>query len=329
MLAFLKLIRLPNLFIIALTQYAMRWGIIYPILKWINAYLSQTAPQLAEQDLFKLQLSEWQFFLLSLSTVMIAAAGYIINDYFDEKIDRINKPVQLIIDKGIKRRVAMGAHMVINFLAITIGVSLAYSIGMWKLGLIYFVSASGLWYYSTTFKRQFLVGNILVAFLTGLVPLMVGLFEIPLLIRQYGTLIAQYNINFNIIFNFIAGFSFFAFITTLIREILKDVEDMEGDQAFGCNTLPIALGIGKTKKIIASLILICILVIAYDQYTLFRSHAFLSFGYLLVLIQIPFMLLLYKTMKAKESKEFTFPEKLSKLIMILGILYSCIIYVEF
>lgn len=222
MLAFLKLIRLPNLFIIALTQYAMRWGIIYPILKWINAYLSQTAPQLAEQDLFKLQLSEWQFFLLSLSTVMIAAAGYIINDYFDEKIDRINKPVQLIIDKGIKRRVAMGAHMVINFLAITIGVSLAYSIGMWKLGLIYFVSASGLWYYSTTFKRQFLVGNILVAFLTGLVPLMVGLFEIPLLIRQYGTVIAQYNINFNIIFNFIAGFSFFAFITTLIREILKD-----------------------------------------------------------------------------------------------------------
>src|ERR1700747_2647931 len=148
MFAFLKLIRLQNLLVIAFTQYMMRWCLIYPILKTRG---------------FELQFSNFHFFLLSLSTVMIAAAGYIINDYFDVRIDKVNKPEHLVIDKGVKRRVAMGAHMVINVIAILIGFYISHIIGNWKLGFIFFICALGLWLYSTSFKRQFLIGNIVIA----------------------------------------------------------------------------------------------------------------------------------------------------------------------
>lgn len=326
MSAFLKLIRLPNLLIIVLTQYAVRWGIIFPMLKGINIYLNTNYPELIKADVLTLQMSEFQFFLLSLSTVMVAAAGYIINDYFDVKIDRINKPKKLVIDRGIKRRVAMAAHVVISFLAIGIGFMLAYKIGMWKLGMIYILCTAGLWYYSTSFKYTFLVGNLVIAIFTALVPLIVGLFEIPLLVQKYAILVTQFDVSFNHIFYFIVGFSFFAFITTLIREIIKDIYDMEGDREFGCNTMPIALGIAKTKYIVMGLTVLTMIALGYLQYLQFNSGDKLSFFYLLVFIQAPFLLLIYKTFRANEPKEFHFPETLTKIIMILGVLYTVVIY---
>ena len=124
-LAFLRLIRLPNLIIIALTQYAIRYGLIYAVIN-----------NMTDTGVIKILLSELDFFLLSLTTVLIAAAGYIINDYFDVKIDRVNNPNEVIIGKHIKRRVAMGAHIVINFLAIILAVFVAYRMGMIKLAAV-------------------------------------------------------------------------------------------------------------------------------------------------------------------------------------------------
>ena len=141
--AFIKLIRLPNLLIIALTQYAIRFAIMRPILNSLSDDLE-----------IKLQLSELDFFLLSLSTVMVAAAGYIINDYFDVKVDRVNRPNSIIVGKYIKRRVCMGAHIVISSIAILLGAYLAFKIGNWKLTLIQVMSVGALWYYSTMFKKQ-------------------------------------------------------------------------------------------------------------------------------------------------------------------------------
>ncbi len=211
MLSFLKLIRVKNLLIIAFTQYTVRWCIIYPILKSHSVY-------------YKLQLSEFHFFLLVLSTVMIAAAGYIINDYFDVKIDKINKPERLIIDKGIKRRVAIGAHFVINILAIAIAVYVSHCVGVWKLALIHFICATGLWFYSTTFKRQFLIGNIIIACFTALVPLIVGIYEFLPAYRAYFPL--EDHLSFKAGWYFLLGFSAYAFIITFIREIIKDLKIM-------------------------------------------------------------------------------------------------------
>ena len=158
-IAFIKLIRLPNLLIIALTQYAIRYGVIYPIIYNFSG----------GQDIsgVGLKMTDLDFFLLSLSTVMIAAAGYIINDYFDVKVDRVNRPDKIIVGKYIKRRVAMGSHIVINSIAILIGGYLAYTLGNWKLVFIQVLSAGALWYYSTMFKKQVVVGNVIVALLAG------------------------------------------------------------------------------------------------------------------------------------------------------------------
>ena len=304
MFAFLKLIRLQNLLVIAFTQYMVRWCLVYPILKTRG---------------FELQLSNFHFFLLVLSTVMIAAAGYVINDYFDVRIDKVNKPERLVIGKGVKRRVAMGAHTVINVIAILISLYVAHAIGAWKLGLIYFICALGLWFYSTTFKRQFLIGNIVIATFTALVPLVVGIFD---LIPCYTTyLIVDYSISFKDIIWYVVAVSFFAFITTLLREIIKDIEDYEGDREYGCQTMPIVIGKNSSKIvaiIIASATMICL---GYIQFHLWKSNDILSYNYFTIALQIPFAFLIFKIAKASTKKEFRFAGNTAKFIMLMGICY--------
>jgi 4-hydroxybenzoate polyprenyltransferase len=168
-IAFIKLIRLPNLIIIVLTQYAIRYGIIYAILNSVSDDVEVS-----------LLMSNLDFFLLCLSTVMIAAAGYIINDYFDVRVDRVNRPDKIIVGKHLKRRIAMGSHVIINSIAIIIAGYLAYKIGDWKLIFIQLLAAGALWYYSIIFKKQVLIGNIIVALLAALVPFVAGLYELLL-----------------------------------------------------------------------------------------------------------------------------------------------------
>lgn len=329
MLSFFKLIRFPNLLIIAITQYAMRWGIIYPIVKSVDSALCTAFPERFTPGTITLQLSEFHFFLVVLSTMLIAAAGYIINDYFDVKLDRINKPDEVVVDTKINRRFAILWHSILNISAITIAFWLGFKAGMWKISIIYFVCAGGLWYYSTTFKRQLLTGNILISLFTALVPIVVIVFDVPLLIKNYSELIDEFNINFNRINYFVLGFSFFAFMTTLIREIIKDMEDIEGDKEYGCNTLPISIGIGKTKIIVIMLILLTIAAIGYIQFTQLPYKAYPSIFYLLFAVQIPLILLAIMVIRAKEPKQFTLPSKINKVIMLLGILYTLIIYNSF
>ncbi|MDX2429544.1 MAG: geranylgeranylglycerol-phosphate geranylgeranyltransferase, partial [Bacteroides sp.] len=233
------LVRFPNLVIIAATQYAMRYLIMEPLLPTSD---------------FELQFGNLQFFLLVLSTVFIAGAGYIINDYFDTRTDMINKPARVVVGVEVGRRQAMILHAILNIIGVGIGIYLSFYIKLPALSLVFMLATGLLWFYSTTYKRQFLVGNLSVSFLTGLVPLMVVLFEIPLLNRAYGEQMLLHNASFNYIFAWVAGFSLFAFLSTLIRELIKDAEDFEGDSAYGMRTVPIVLGEGWTKAIVLGLI---------------------------------------------------------------------------
>jgi len=306
MIAFLKLIRIQNLLIIAFTQYVVRWCIIYPIIKVNSTF-------------FELQLSELNFFLLVLSTVMIAAAGYIINDYFDISIDKVNKPERMVIGKGVKRRVAIGAHTVINFIAIAIALYVAYSIGSWRLALLHFVCAGGLWFYSTTFKRQFLVGNVIIALFTALVPLVAVVYEMIPMYREY--LPVDENLSFLPVWKYTIALSFFAFITTLLREIIKDIEDVDGDTEYGCKTMPILLGIRTTKNIAIFIAFITILCLVYIQLEFLKLQDYVSLIYFIVALQLPLLFLMYKIKKAEDKKQFRFAGNLSKFIMLMGIFY--------
>ncbi|PCH68219.1 MAG: prenyltransferase [Bacteroidetes bacterium] len=289
MIPFLRLIRLPNLFIIVLTQYCIRIFLDF-----------STYPNIAIPD--------FNFFILSLSTVMIAAAGYIINDYFDIKPDLINKPQKVIVGHGVKRRVAMGAHLVINSIGILLGFYAFWTIGRTSFGFIHVIIAGLLWFYSTTYKKQFIVGNVVVAFLASLVVIIVGLFEHQLVMK------------------IVLAYAGFAFIISLIREIVKDMEDMEGDHEIESKTIPLTLGIDKSKTIVYIINSVLILMIASFQYYLLTNNSWIHFSYLLILLQIPLLSIFWLTHKATISKDFHQISNVLKLSMITGILAMVVFY---
>jgi len=285
----------------------MRWSIIKPLLK-INQ--------------FELQFSELHFFFLVMATVLITAAGYVINDYFDTKTDLVNRPETVILGRKLNRRWAILLHIIFNTIGIGLGAYISFYIGLPILTLVFVMITGILWFYSTTYKRQFLIGNVIVSLLTALVPLMVLLFEIPLLREKYGLLMIELKANFNYIILWVAAFSFYAFLLTLIREIIKDVEDFEGDNAYGRNTLPIVLGVMNTKLIIITFILFTQFSIIYVYFRFLKDIVTLIyFGLLLI---IPLLMLLYKIFVAKEKKDYHFASNLAKGIMLAGILYALV-----
>jgi 4-hydroxybenzoate polyprenyltransferase len=310
-----SLVRFPNLLIIAFTQYAMRYLLMKPLLP---------------SDTFELQFGDLQFALLVLSTMFIAAAGYIINDYFDTRTDLINKPSRVVVGVSISRKKAMILHAILNIIGVGIGVYLAFYVGIPALSLVFVFSTGLLWFYSTNYKKQFLVGNLTVAFLTGLVPLMVVLFEIPLLNREYGEVMIRYDADFNYLFAWVSAFSFFAFITTLIREIIKDAEDLEGDNAYGMRTVPIVLGAFWTRFILVFLIAVTLFALLFllFRYIFFSVDPvdYFSLLYFSLFLVLPLILLAVQVLTARNKRGYHRASTLIKLVMLSGILYSVLVF---
>ncbi|MFC2098845.1 geranylgeranylglycerol-phosphate geranylgeranyltransferase [Bacteroidota bacterium] len=316
-MAFLKLIRYQNLLIIAATQYMMRLFIVGPILA-VNGFVPQ--------------LDHLHFFLLVFSSMTITAAGYVINDYFDMKTDLLNRPNTVIVGRRITRRWAMVIHIILNSTGILIGVYLSWHVGMPGFGIAYILAAGLLWFYSTTYKRQFLIGNLIVSIFTAVVPFVVVIFEVPLLNKEYGEIMISMDMNFNNIIAWVGGFSFFAFLATLIREIIKDVEDFEGDAAYGRNTLPIVLGIRFTKILIITLILLMIFSLIYVYITYLSRKPegeldLLSLLWFSLALILPFIYLIFRLIAARDRDEYHVCSNLTKLIMLAGILYSVMFYI--
>jgi 4-hydroxybenzoate polyprenyltransferase len=285
----------------------MRWSIIKPILEVYN---------------FKLQFSELNFLFLVLATVFITAAGYVINDYFDTKTDLVNRPDTVIVGRVLNRRWAILLHVILNTIGISLGVYISFYIGIPLLAIVFVLITGILWFYSTTYKRQLLIGNIIVAILTALVPLMVVLFEIPLLNKEYGLLMHEMRTNFVHIILWVSAFSLFAFLLTMIREIIKDVEDFEGDSAYGRKTMPIVLGVLNTKIVITTFIITTLFSLLYLNFR-FLNDLF-TLIYFIVFLIIPLLFLLYKIIVANNKKDYHRASNLSKLIMLAGILYSLV-----
>lgn len=260
--------------------------------------------------------------------MLIAAAGYIINDYFDIRTDKINKPERVIIGNHISRRIAIALHIGLSLTGILIGIYLSYFIRILPLSLIFIICTGALWFYSTTYKKQFLIGNLVVSLMIGGVPLLVAIYEIPLLNKAYGELMIQNNANFNYIFYWIGGFSFFAFYTNFIREIIKDTEDFKGDQIYGMNTLPIFLGIKRTNIVLGILILSLLLMLtAVMRFIVFSGDKkdIISAVYFVFLLIVPLSILLFMILMANSKKDYKNASILMKLIMLAGILYSLLV----
>ncbi|MCC6690134.1 MAG: UbiA family prenyltransferase, partial [Bacteroidia bacterium] len=161
-------------------------------------------------------------------------------------------------------------------------------------------------------------------------PLVPGLYELHLAANKFKVLTqAPFEVNFKAIFNFITGFSVLAFLINLTREIIKDIEDMDGDQPFGCRTLPIVLGIDTARNLSCFLSFVIMLVIGYVQLGQHRTGATLSFWYMTIFVQLPMAFIIYLLLRAKVPQDFKLPDTLSKLVMLTGILYTLLIYYSF
>lgn len=299
LLNIVRLIRLPNLLIIALTLYFTRYFLLRPMIE-INGW--------------NIKLSNFHFLLLNLSVILIAAGGYIINDYFDTKIDAINKPYKVVVGKGITRRSAMLSHIILSTLGVALGAYISFKVGLPKLALIHVMATGLLWFYSTDFKKMVLIGNIVIALLSGIIPLIAALYEPN---------------NIYVTWRFVFGYCIFAFIVSLIREIIKDMEDAEGDAAENCKTLPILLGIQPAKYIVIALSLITIAGLAYIQYGQLLSKDYISFWYFSLAIQIPLFALIIQLLLARYPKHYNFASTLSKIILLAGVLSMYVFYYSF
>lgn len=305
LIAFFKLIRIENLFIIAITQICMKYLVFAPL----NDY-SKFTPTL--------------FTISLLSTILIAAAGYIINDYFDVKTDKINRPETVVIDVTIKRRWAMILHIVFNAIGLILGFYLALKCHSIKLLAFQILSILLLWFYSTHFKKQLLVGNIVVSLLTATIPLMPMVYDYYLM-GEIDPLVSLFIGDYiKTLVIIILGYSAFAFSTSFAREVIKDMEDYKGDIQTGGKTMPIVWGIITSKVVTFFLILITIGLLLLASFKFYKEHQYIGVYYILGVVLF-LALLMIQTIRAKTSKDFKMASLLLKFVMLFGIAFTLVI----
>lgn len=317
MKAFFDLIRWQNLLIVILTMFLMRYAVIEPILSKVGIVLLQGS---GEETPMMLQYSLFNFILLVAATVFITAGGYVINDYFDIQTDLINKG-KVIVGSRIQRRQAMMLHNIFNLAGVAIGFYISWRSGYLWLGLMFLMVSGLLYFYSASYKRQFLIGNIIVAILTAMVPLLVCFYEWPALYKYYSVNAAVLP-ELNFVFYWIGGFAFFAFITTLTREIIKDIEDFEGDVAYGRNTIPVITGILTAKIISVSLIILTIVLLYLTWYLYLFDEVTLI--YITGTVVIPLIFVMVTVFRSTGRKQLHRASRMMKIAMLAGILYSVV-----
>ncbi|HEX2683299.1 MAG TPA: geranylgeranylglycerol-phosphate geranylgeranyltransferase [Ferruginibacter sp.] len=302
--AFVRLVRWPNLVMIAVTQALFYFSLVEPLQdKGIHTHFNT-----------------FHFILLIIASVLIAAAGYIINDYFDLNIDQVNKPQRTVIDKVIKRRWAIIMHLIFSFTAILISFYIDLRSSTYWLGFSNIICTFLLFGYSISLKKKLLWGNILISALTAWVVMVSFL-------CYYNSFYCSdcdpgfmdaYNNRFIRISFLYTGF---AFVISLIREVVKDLEDMEGDVRYGCKTMPISWGIPVSKVFVAVWLIVLIGMIAIVQFYVLQTLGwYWSAVYSIVLIIAPLMWILWNLYKAQVPADYHRLSTAIKLVMLAGLM---------
>ncbi len=299
--AFFKLVRWPNLLFIALTQMLFRFFIMH------FAYYGSIHEDGA------VKLSQPLFFLLLAASVCIAAAGYIINDYFDLNIDLVNKPSKLIVDRYIKRRWAIVLHVVLSAIGFVLSLYVGYKLWNFYIPFFNLIAILALWFYSTTFKKKLLIGNVLISLLTAWVILV-------LTVAEYRFQLISPDAEWRRLLKVSFIYAGFAFVISLIREVIKDMEDLTGDLKYGCSTMPIVWGMQVSKVFVAVWLIVLTVGVFLMQFYVIQLGWWLSAAYSLVAIIIPLLWVLRKLYEAQSQEDFHRLSRVVKYIMLTGIL---------
>jgi 4-hydroxybenzoate polyprenyltransferase len=281
---------------LAFMQLIFRYG----FLKWQNVPLS---------------LADWQYCLLVLSTVLIAAGGYVINDIFDQDTDSENRQGRTIIGSSISESMGYNIYVALTVAGVGIGFYLSNVILKPSFATIFILIASLLYIYATSLKQMFLVGNVIVAFLLSFSVIIIGIFDL------YPATYEGNQKEMGVLFSILIDYAVVAFILNFIREIVKDLEDVNGDYNQGMNTLPIILGVQRTAKVVFGLSFVPLLILLYYTNEYFASNnLYIATIYILLTLVGPLLFFTIKSWTAKTKKEFHLLSSVLKIVLFFGIL---------
>ncbi|MDT0644478.1 geranylgeranylglycerol-phosphate geranylgeranyltransferase [Zunongwangia sp. F363] len=290
---YLRLARYKNLLFIAATQFLIKYGLFEPFGASIT-------------------LDVLGYFLLALATVCLAAGGYIINDVQDVQTDRINRGDKTIIGSGVSEKTGYNLFMILNVAGVGIGFYLSNIVG-WPVfsGLWIFASAI-LYFYAMYLKRLPLIGNIIVSCTIAGVVVIVGLYDLLPAINDQNQPLQR------LLFSILTDYAVFAFLINLLREMVKDQEDIKGDYNAGMQTLPIILGTSRTNKVIFTVALFPLVAIFHYTYTYLFQNT-LATIYVLLFIFAPLIYVMLKIWDAEKKEQFTRLSLILKLILFFGL----------
>ena len=258
-------------------------------------------------------LSLFGFILLVLATLCIAAAGYIINDIYDIEIDKVNRPERVIVGNTISEKTAHNLFIIFNVVGVVLGFYLSNMIGKNEFFAMFVIISALLYIYASYLKQLLLIGNIVVSLLVALSLIIVGLFDLLPAITPENR---ETQITF---FNIILDYAIFAFVINFIREIVKDIEDIDGEHKAGFNTLPIAIGRNRAIKVVFILSIMLLFGVIYYILNFLYSQL-LVVAYFLIFILGPLIYFSIKSYSSKTKKELRFISNLLKLVMLVGML---------
>ena len=250
-----------------------------------------------------------------------------INDYFDVKIDRINRPDEVVVTRSVSKPAAMRLSLVLSGIGIGCGLAVAGLLRSWTFGILFVIIPGLLWFYSSSYKRLLMVGNIIIALLAGLTPMIVAMANVAILQLRYGTILGYTTLPHDI-YAWMGGFALFAFLLTWIREIIKDMQDQMGDRELECHSMPVVWGEKWTKIFVTALIVCTLAIIGHLWWhvLLFSTGwSSLSTRYIVLGIVTPMVCALWLLWAAKIPSDYKTCQQVVKFTMFIGMLYSIVI----
>lgn len=308
----MRLVRWSNLLFLG--------ALIWVMEKWV-------ATPVLDAAAFGEQLPWYILLLVGAATVLIAAGGYVINDYFDVKIDRINRPDEVVVTRSVSKPAAMRLSVGLSAAGVACGIAASAILRSMTIGIVFAVVPGLLWFYSSSYKRLFLIGNLTIALLAGLTPLLVAMANVAVLQLRYETIL-PYTTLVHDLYTWLGGFALLAFLLTWIREIVKDMQDQMGDRELECHSMPVVWGEKWTKVFVTVLIVCTLAIIGHLWWHVLpfpTGWSSLSTRYIVLGVVIPLLGALWLLWAAKIPSDYKTCQQVIKFTMLIGMLYSIVI----
>lgn len=311
MFAFLKLIRWPNLLLIVISMKLLLFFVISPVLGL---------------DWFEGGMDVLEFSLLVLATLFIAIGGYLINDFSDMNADSVNKPGTNLVGGKFSVLMTNTLYWIFTIAGVLSGALLSYLLNQINYGLIFLFVAGLLWFYSQKYQCQPLVGNVVIAFLSALSFGLVWLFEFFALSNN-ASIFTNVQSDFGMVNKLVLIYMGFAFLVSLFREIVKDIEDYKGDDRFGCRTFAVVYGKNMARILALIVSVVGLIASVWFQFYFYTASLILLFAYFF-LVDMLFIWCIYLLLKVDNKEDYAKLSTWIKVLMLVGILSMALFYFE-